>query len=95
MPLRRRGRCAAKLLSLCTRDYVAAGRAFGARHRYVIFRHLVPNVLGVVAVNASLKVPTRSTSTRRWYFSSKCIWPRKTSPMAASSPTTRNTGENQ
>jgi ABC-type dipeptide/oligopeptide/nickel transport system permease subunit len=45
-----------EVLSLRTRDYVAASRVFGARHRYVIFRHLVPNVLGVVAVNATLKV---------------------------------------
>ena len=45
-----------EVLSLRTRDYVAAGRIFGARHRHVIFRHLVPNVLGVVAVNATLKV---------------------------------------
>jgi oligopeptide transport system permease protein len=45
-----------EVLSLRTRDYVAAGRIFGARHRHIIFRHLVPNVLGVVAVNATLKV---------------------------------------
>jgi ABC-type dipeptide/oligopeptide/nickel transport system permease subunit len=45
-----------EVLSLRTRDYVAASRVFGARHRFVIFRHLVPNVLGVVAVNATLKV---------------------------------------
>jgi hypothetical protein len=33
-----------------------AGRVFGARHQHVIFQHLVPNVLGVVAVNATLKM---------------------------------------
>ena len=45
-----------EVLSLRTRDYVAAGRVFGARHLHVIFRHLVPNVFGIVAVNATLKV---------------------------------------
>jgi len=45
-----------EVLSLRTRDYVAAGILFGARHRHVIFRHLVPNVFGVVAVNATLKI---------------------------------------
>jgi oligopeptide transport system permease protein len=45
-----------EVLSLRTRDYVAAGVVFGARHRQVIFRHLVPNVLGITAVNATLKV---------------------------------------
>jgi peptide/nickel transport system permease protein len=45
-----------EVLSLRTRDYVPAGRVFGARHWHVIFRHLVPNVLGVVAVNATLKM---------------------------------------
>lgn len=45
-----------EVLSLRTRDYVAASKVFGARHRYVIIRHLAPNVLGVVAVNATLKM---------------------------------------
>lgn len=45
-----------EVLSLRTREYVAASKSFGARHGYVIFRHLTPNVLGVVAVNATLKM---------------------------------------
>jgi len=45
-----------EVLSLRSRDYVSASRVFGARHWHVIFRHLMPNVLGVVAVNATLKV---------------------------------------
>lgn len=45
-----------EVLSLRTREYVAASKSFGARHWYVIFRHLTPNVLGVVAVNATLKM---------------------------------------
>jgi peptide/nickel transport system permease protein len=45
-----------EVLSLRTRDYVSASRIFGARHRFVIVRHLVPNVFGVVAVNGTLKM---------------------------------------
>jgi ABC-type dipeptide/oligopeptide/nickel transport system permease subunit len=45
-----------EVLTLRTRDYVAASRVFGARHRHVILRHLAPNVLGVVAVNGTLKM---------------------------------------
>lgn len=45
-----------EVLTLRTRDYVAASKIFGARHWYVIGRHLAPNVLGVVAVNATLKM---------------------------------------
>ena len=45
-----------EVLSLRTRDYIAASKVFGARHRYVVVRHLAPNVLGVEAVNATLKM---------------------------------------
>ena len=43
-------------LSLRTRDYVVAARGFGNRHSRLIVRHLVPNALGVIVVNATLKV---------------------------------------
>ncbi len=45
-----------EVLSLRTRDYVSASRSFGSRHRWIIVRHLAPNVLGVVAVNGTLKM---------------------------------------
>src|SRR5579875_3146169 len=45
-----------EVLSLRTREFVAASKSFGARHRFVIVRHLAPNVLGVVVVNATLKM---------------------------------------
>jgi oligopeptide transport system permease protein len=45
-----------EVLILRTREYVAASKLFGASHRHVITRHLAPNVLGVVAVNATLKM---------------------------------------
>ncbi len=43
-------------LSLREREYVEAARALGARDRRIIVRHLLPNSLGVVMVNATLAV---------------------------------------
>jgi peptide/nickel transport system permease protein len=45
-----------EVLTLRTRDFVIASRGFGARSWHVIFRHLTPNVLGIVAVTATLQV---------------------------------------
>jgi oligopeptide transport system permease protein len=45
-----------EVLSLRTREYIEASRGFGGKHRYVVVRHLVPNVTGVVAVNGTLKM---------------------------------------
>ncbi len=43
-------------LSLRTRDYVAAVRVMGGRAPRIIFRHLVPNVIGTIVVNATFQV---------------------------------------
>lgn len=45
-------------LSLRTRDYVVASRGFGIRHWPLIRRHIVPNALGAIIVNGTLKVAT-------------------------------------
>ncbi len=45
-----------EVLSLRTREYVAAARSFGSGPWKIIFRHLLPNALGVLMVNATLKV---------------------------------------
>jgi oligopeptide transport system permease protein len=45
-----------EVLTLRTRDYVLASRAIGGRHGHVIIRHLMPNVIGVVVVNGTLKM---------------------------------------
>lgn len=39
-----------QMLSLRERDYVAAARALGASHRRIVWRHLVPNLLGPALV---------------------------------------------
>jgi ABC-type dipeptide/oligopeptide/nickel transport system permease subunit len=46
----------AEALSLRTRDYVKAAAGFGSRRTRILFRHITPNLLGVLIVNASLKV---------------------------------------
>lgn len=46
----------AEVLSLKSRDFVTAARALGGRSGRVIWRHVVPNVLGSVIVLASLQI---------------------------------------
>ena len=43
-------------LSLRTHDYVSASKGFGARRAYVLQHHIAPNLLGIVVVNATLKI---------------------------------------
>jgi oligopeptide transport system permease protein len=44
-------------LSLKQREFIEAARAIGASSRRIIARHIVPNLLGVVLVYATLTVP--------------------------------------
>jgi len=46
----------AEALSLRTRDYVKAAAGYGSRRSRILFRYITPNLLGVLIVNASLKV---------------------------------------
>jgi peptide/nickel transport system permease protein len=45
-----------EVLSLRERDFVEAARALGARARWIIARHLIPNVLGTVIVTVTILV---------------------------------------
>ncbi|HTQ06832.1 MAG TPA: ABC transporter permease [Polyangiaceae bacterium] len=47
-----------QVLSLREREFVLAARLLGASDFRVILRHIVPNVLGIVTVYATLTVPT-------------------------------------
>ncbi|MGD8396624.1 MAG: ABC transporter permease, partial [Candidatus Eiseniibacteriota bacterium] len=47
-----------QILSLKQQAFVEAARALGVPGRRIIFRHLVPNLLGPVIVYATLTVPT-------------------------------------
>jgi oligopeptide transport system permease protein len=46
-----------EVLSIRERDYVQAARALGFSHWRILFRHIVPNLMGVVVVYSSLTVP--------------------------------------
>jgi oligopeptide transport system permease protein len=47
-----------QVLSLKERDYVIAARAMGARPAWIIWKHMIPNVMGPVIVYATLMVPS-------------------------------------
>jgi peptide/nickel transport system permease protein len=44
-------------LSLRTREFVAAAKAMGAGDNRVVFRHLIPNVISLIIVLATLAIP--------------------------------------
>ncbi len=46
----------AETLSLRTREFVEAVRVMGGGDRHIIVRHILPNVLGTVVVNATFQV---------------------------------------
>ncbi len=46
----------ADFLSLRERDFIEAARAVGARHRRIIVRHMLPNAIGPIIVNATITV---------------------------------------
>jgi peptide/nickel transport system permease protein len=43
-------------LSLRTREYVQASRAMGGRHVWMVLRHIAPNAIGVIVVQATFEV---------------------------------------
>jgi ABC-type dipeptide/oligopeptide/nickel transport system permease subunit len=46
-----------QVLSLRTRSFVAASQAIGASHAWILRRHILPNVYGVIIVYLTLTVP--------------------------------------
>ena len=46
-----------QVLSLRHRPFVDASRALGARPGRVLFRHILPNIYGIIIVYATLTVP--------------------------------------
>jgi oligopeptide transport system permease protein len=46
-----------QVLSLKHQEYIEAARALGLRRRRIVWRHIIPNVLGPVIVYATLTVP--------------------------------------
>jgi peptide/nickel transport system permease protein/oligopeptide transport system permease protein len=46
-----------QVLVLRNRSFVEASRVLGAGHHHILFRHILPNVLGVVIVYLALTIP--------------------------------------
>ena len=46
-----------QVLSLRHRAFVEASRTLGAGHRHILWRHILPNVLGIVIVYLALTIP--------------------------------------
>jgi len=44
-------------LSIKSKEFIEAARAIGVSRRAIIFRHIVPNLLGVVVVYATVTIP--------------------------------------
>ncbi|MFG2432508.1 ABC transporter permease [Streptomyces sp. NPDC048590] len=51
-----------QVLSIREQEFVEAARAYGASHRSIILRQIVPNVMGVVLVYATMMIPTNITA---------------------------------
>jgi ABC-type dipeptide/oligopeptide/nickel transport system permease subunit len=47
-----------QVLTLKTRQFIEAARSLGASEARIIFRHIVPNLLGIVLVYVTLTVPS-------------------------------------
>ena len=47
-----------QVLSLKNRQFIDASRALGASHARILFRHILPNVAGIVLVYLTLTVPS-------------------------------------
>ena len=47
-----------EVLSLRTRNFIDASRALGASHLGIIFRHILPNIVGIIVVYLTLTVPS-------------------------------------
>jgi len=44
-------------LALKSKEYVEAALSIGVRHHMIVLRHIIPNLLGVIAIYATLLVP--------------------------------------
>ncbi len=58
----------ASVLSVKDQDYIEAARAIGATNRKIILRHILPNCLAPIIVQATLRVATAILSTASLSF---------------------------
>ena len=53
-----------QILQIRNEGYIGASRLLGARTGYLVFRHMIPNTIGVILVTLTFEVP-RVIFTRR------------------------------
>lgn len=58
----------ASVLSVKDQEFVEAARAIGAKNHHIIFRHIMPNCLSPIIVQATLRVATAILSTASLSF---------------------------
>lgn len=46
-----------QILSLREQDYVTASKAAGGKSFWIIFKHLLPNCIGIIVVYTALQIP--------------------------------------
>jgi peptide/nickel transport system permease protein len=68
-----------QVLSLKEKEFVEAARAIGASPFRIIFRHIVPNLVGTIMVNASLSVAAAIIAESTLSFLGFGVQPPKTS----------------
>ncbi|MDL9980579.1 ABC transporter permease [Microbacterium candidum] len=51
-----------QVLSIREQEYIEAARSYGANHRTIILKQVVPNVMGVVLVYATMMIPMNITA---------------------------------
>lgn len=51
-----------QVLSIREQEFIEAARAYGASRRSIIFKQIIPNVMGVVLVYATMMIPMNITS---------------------------------
>lgn len=76
------------VLSLREKEFIEAARALGASDTRIIFRHLLPNALGPVIVNATVLVATGILTETALSFLGFGVQP-PTPPWGCSSPRPR------
>ena len=60
-----------QILSLREQEYVLAAQATGAKGRWIITRHLVPNCMSVIFISTALQIPNAIFTASTLRFAAK------------------------
>ena len=64
----------AQILSQREQEYVTAAKALGVREKSIIFHHIIPNVMSLILVNATLSFATCMLTESSLSFMGFGIW---------------------